>query len=57
MMADIANTLNGAGEGRNHDAMILSIAGVALLALFGTIVALLPFDAAPDVSTVPLMFP
>jgi hypothetical protein len=57
MMADIANTLNGAVETQSHDAMILSIAGAALLARFGIIAALLPFDAAPDVTVIPLMFP
>jgi hypothetical protein len=56
-MADIAGALNRAVGSRTYDAMILSLAGVALLALFGVIVALLPFDAAPDVTGIPAFFP
>jgi hypothetical protein len=56
-MADTAGTLNRAVGSQSRDTMIMSLAGAALLALFGVIVALLPFDAAPDVTRIPLLFP
>ena len=55
-MADIAGTLNETIERASGDATIFSFAGVALLVLFVAIVALLPFDAAPDVASIPTLF-
>ncbi len=55
-MTDIANTLNLTPARETSDGMMLSIAGVSLLVLFFAIVALLPFDSAPNPATIPTLF-
>lgn len=55
-MTDIANTLNLTVVRAGSDATILSIAGTTLLVLFFVIVALLPFDGAPNPDAIPTFF-
>jgi hypothetical protein len=55
-MTDIANTLNVTVAREGGDATVLSIAGTALLVLLFVIVALLPFDGAPNSDAIPTFF-
>jgi hypothetical protein len=55
-MTDIANTLNLSATRERGDAAILTIAGASLLVLFFAIVALLPFDGAPNPAYIPTLF-
>ena len=54
-MTDIANTLKVNVAPKTSDATILSITGASLLVLFFVIVALLPFDAAPNPASIPML--
>ena len=55
-MTDFANTLDVTPARQGGDAAILSIAGTTLLVLFFVIVALLPFDGAPNPDAIPALF-
>lgn len=55
-MTDIANTLNLSVARESSDGMMVSIAGASLLVLFFAIVALLPFDGAPNPAYIPTLF-
>ena len=55
-MTDITSTLSVPVAGERHDGTILSIAGVGLLMLLLLVVALLPFDGAPDPASIPTYF-
>jgi len=55
-MTDIANTLNLTVVRETSDGVMLAIAGTSLLVLFFAIVALLPFDGAPNPAYIPTLF-
>jgi len=55
-MTDITNTLSVTVARAGSDAAILSIAGTTLLVLFFIVVALLPFDGAPNPDAIPTFF-
>jgi len=55
-MTDIANTLNLTVARESSDGMIYAIAGASLLVLFFAIVALLPFDGAPNLAYIPTFY-
>ena len=57
-MTDMANTntLNLPIAREASDGRILTIVGVSLLVLFFAVVALLPFDAAPNPDYIPTLF-
>ena len=54
-MTDIANTLHLTAAREPNDAMVFTIAGASLLVLFFAIVALLPFDGAPNLAYIPTL--
>ena len=55
-MTDITNALSVTVAGERRDGSVLAIAGVSLLVLLCVVVALLPFDAAPDPTFIPTYF-
>jgi len=56
-MADIASSLGSQTERHeSSDSTILTVAGASLLVAFVLIVALLPFDGAPNPDYVPTLF-